>query len=91
MTPEVPMPLPRKRSGLRVREIDGETVILDEARGHMHNLNITASFIFDQVNGERTIDEISRDLANAFGIPRETADQDTKAFLELLRLREILE
>ena len=79
------MEVPSKREGLHVREIDGETVILDPSGGRMHNLNITAAFIFNEVDGQRTVEEISGAVANAFEIPVETAEKDPKLLLSELK------
>ena len=82
--------IPQKRDGVRAREIDGETVILDESGGRMHNLNCTASYIFGEVDGQRSVDEISRDLSDTFGIPLDRASSDTRNFLGILRDRGLL-
>ena len=75
------MEIPRRREGLHVREIDGETVILDLENQRMHNLNMTAAFIFDGIDGCRTESEIWEELATCFEIPLETAERDTRALL----------
>jgi hypothetical protein len=81
------MEIPRRREGLQVREVDGETVILDLENQRMHNLNVTAAFIFDGINGRRTEKEIWEELASSFDIPVEIAEQDTRAIL--LQFREL--
>lgn len=75
------METPRRREGLHVREIDGETVILDLENERMHNLNVTAAFIFEEIDGSRTEKEIWEELASSFEIPLETAERDTRALL----------
>jgi PqqD family protein of HPr-rel-A system len=82
---------PRKREGLHVREIDGETVVLDRDGGLMHNLNATASFILRTADGRRSEREIWEALAEAFEVPAETAEKDTLALLARLRELGILE
>ena len=75
------MEIPRRREGLHVREVDGETVILDLECQRMHSLNVTAAFIFDGIDGCRTEKEIWEELSNCFDIPIETAEEDTRALL----------
>jgi len=76
---------PRRRDGLHVRDVDGETVILDIENQRMHNLNVTAAFIFDGIDGRRTEKEISEELASAFEIPIDVAERDTRALLVQFR------
>jgi hypothetical protein len=79
--------VPSKRQGLHVREIEGETVVLDPRGERMHNLNATAAFIFHEVDGVRTVEEICEAVADAFDVPAPTAEKDTRALLaELARL-----
>jgi len=73
---------PRKREGLQVREIDGETVVLDREGGLMHNLNATAAFVLGAIDGRRSQKEIWEALAEAFDVSLETAEKDTRALLE---------
>jgi hypothetical protein len=75
---------PRQRDGLQVREVDGETVILDRDNCLMHSLNPPAAFIFAAMDGLRTIDQIARDLASTFEIPFERAAADTRGLLDQL-------
>jgi hypothetical protein len=78
--------VPRRQDALHVREIDGETVVLDPIHSRMHNLNVTAAFIFNGVDGRRTVEEIWRGLADHFEVPLETAEKDTRSLLEQLRI-----
>jgi hypothetical protein len=73
--------VPQKRDGLHAREIDGETLILDAHGERMHSLNPTASFIFEMIDGRRTVASISEALAEAFDVPVETAEKDTRSLL----------
>ena len=76
---------PRKRDGLQVREIDGETVILDREGGLMHNLNATAAFVLGAIDGRRSEKEIWEGLADAFDVSLETAEKDTRALMARFR------
>lgn len=74
---------PRTRDDLTVVELDGEAVIYDDANGDLHRLNPTATLVFSLLDGSATLDELARDLADAYGMPfeevvgqvRELADQ----------------
>lgn len=89
--PTADLAAPRRRPGLQVREIDGETVILDPAQEAMHSLNATAAFIFEAVDGQRSTAEICTELAESFQVPLEVAARDTRALLEQLRDLKLLE
>jgi hypothetical protein len=82
---ETSLVIPRKRTGLHVREIEGETVVLDAENDRMHNLNATAAFIFDEIDGRRSVKEIGEDLASCFEIALERAAEDTRCLVAQLR------
>ncbi len=74
-----------------MRRIDEETVILDTQSERMHNLNSTAAFIFNSVDGSRTLEQIWKDLADGFEISLEVAEQDTRNLVAQLRELKLLE
>ncbi len=82
---ELSLQIPQRKQGLEVREIDGETVILDTENERMHNLSSTAAFIFGSIDGAHTIEQIWRDLAEGFEVSLEIAERDTRAFITQLR------
>jgi len=47
----------------------------------MHNLNATAAFVLGAIDGRRSEKEIWEALAEAFEVPLETAEKDTRALL----------
>lgn len=73
-----------------MREIDGETVILDQENERMHSLNATAAFIFEEIDGHRSLKEICEDLAACFEITIERAAEDTQALVAQLRELKLL-
>lgn len=50
----------------------------------VYTLNETGAFIWEQINGERTIEEIINLLVNEYDIDRKAAETDTFAFVENL-------
>jgi len=81
----------QKRSGLQARRIDGETVILDSANERMHCLNATAAFIFEAVDGRRSVQQIWEELAESYQVSPQVAERDTLSLLEQLRDLGIIE
>ena len=58
--------VPRRAESAYTVELDGEAVVLDEARNRLHHLNPTATLVWSCFDGSGTIDEIAVDLATAF-------------------------
>ena len=80
---------PRSRPDVVTRIVDGEAVILDRAHGNIHRLNATATCIWTECDGKKTVAEIANRLAASFQrTPDEVlADvEETIASLERLGL-----
>ena len=60
---------PQVRDDLAVVELDGEAVIYDERNGDLHRLNSTATVVFSLLDGSATLEELARDLGEAYSIP----------------------
>jgi Coenzyme PQQ synthesis protein D (PqqD) len=82
---------PRRRPDLTMREIDGEVLILDRRAGRIHQLNRTASYIWDRCDGAVTVDEIARDLVRVFDVDPGRASADVAATVAQLHERSLLE
>jgi len=59
--------VPKQAAAAYTVELDGEAVVLDEARNRLHHLNPTATLVWACFDGTGTIDEIAADLASEFG------------------------
>jgi len=68
-----------RRGDLKARSVDGEMVVLDRRTERIHQLNPTASFIWDRCDGDRTLEQIAGGMMEAFEVDRETAAQDVAA------------
>jgi len=66
---------PKRRSDVSARVVVDETVVLDLGAAQIHQLNTTASFIWNRCDGRCTVGEIADQLAESFDIDRETARQ----------------
>ena len=73
---------PKRRSDVGARVVDGETVVLDRDAALVHQLNVTASFVWDRCDGRCTVSEIAEQLADAFGT---TPDASKEAVTAALR------
>jgi hypothetical protein len=67
--------------------VDGEMVVLDRRAERIHQLNPTASFIWDRCDGDRSLEQIAGGMMEAFEVDWQTAAQDVtetvKQFAEL--------
>lgn len=82
---------PRRRSDLRIRVVAHETVVLDLDAERIHQLNTTASFIWDQCDGHRTVAEIAAELARSFDVDHRTAHEAVHATLRRLDELQLLD
>lgn len=74
----------RRRTDLTVQSVDEETLILDLNANHIHQLNPTASFIWEQCNSEVSADELAAVFAGHFEVDIETATNDVNTILRQL-------
>jgi hypothetical protein len=70
---------PKTRAGLSSCVIGGEIVVLDRDGSTVHQLNSTASYIWERCDGRLTVAEIARDVAKAYGVEPERAASDVAA------------
>ena len=78
------------KQGFMLREVGGISVVvaIGEAAQQFHgiaNLNETGAFLFRALQKDMEIDELVRQLTEAFDVPAETAAADVNAFLQGLR------
>ena len=59
---------PKRRSDVSIREVDGDTIVLDRGAEQIHRLNATASFIWHRCDGQYTVRDIADDLAGSFDV-----------------------
>ena len=83
--------VPKRRSDLNYRTIDGETLILNRQEGRLHQLNPTASFIWDCCDGNSNLADIVDRLAGAYEVDPNTARKDVEEVLLKLRKSNLLE
>jgi hypothetical protein len=84
-------PVPKRRSDLNFKTIDGETLILNREEGRLYQLNPTASFIWDCCDGNSNIADITDRLAGAYEVDSSTARNDVEEVLSNLRSSNLLE
>ena len=74
----------QQRDGLTVQSIDDETLILDMRSEHIHQLNSSASFIWESVVQAPSLNELVELFASQFGIDLDTARSDVAQVIKQL-------
>ena len=64
--------LPRRRSDLEGRQVDGEILLLDRRGSQIHYLNLAASHIWNSCDGVHSVTDIVEKTTSAFQADRET-------------------
>lgn len=80
-----------RRIDLLVRAINGEIVILDKRAGKIHQLNATASLIWQCCDGNNTPDTIAATVAEHFDCPVHAVVDDVRGALGQLEVLGLIE
>jgi Coenzyme PQQ synthesis protein D (PqqD) len=75
---------PKKRNDVNARSIDLEIIVLDRHKGSIHQLNQTASFVWEQCDGESSLEEIATRMTEAFEVDFSTAMSDVRKVIQQL-------
>lgn len=81
----------RRDESITVREIDGEILVLDMRSNQVHQLNRTASFIWNRCGEGLMPEAIAAALVREFEVDDETARRDVEETLYKLRSVKLLE
>ena len=68
--------IPQRKADLVAREVEGEALILDRSAGKVHQLNVTAAYIWGRCDGRSSILEVASGLASEFVVDTEVARRD---------------
>lgn len=82
---------PKARTDLALVVLDGEAVIYDESNEELHHLNQTATVVLSMCEGNTTIREMARELAEAFQMTMEEVEPQVRALIRQLRRAKLLE
>lgn len=89
--PLAPGAVPRVAGRCAWQVVEGEAVLLDLAGRRIMGLNPTGSFVFQQVDGVRTVAQIGALVAARFGVDLARAEADAASFLGALAARGLVE
>ena len=74
-----------RRTGVQSRLVEGELIILDRDRDLIHQLNKTATFIWEHCDGKQSAAEIANAVCENFEVDESTAIKEVIEMLERLR------
>jgi hypothetical protein len=80
----------QKNPALAWREIDEATVIISPTDSVMHELNDTGSFLWKNIDGQRSAAELAELLVESYEVAPDVALSDTQALLEEMSSRKLV-
>lgn len=75
----------KRRTGVQSRLVEGEMVVLDRERGLIHQLNKTATFIWEHCDGQQSAADIANSVCENFDVDEATAIKEVLETLERLQ------
>jgi len=85
------MNYPRRRADVNSRVVEGELVVLDRQHELIHQLNLTATYIWERCDGTASVEDIAAQLAETFAVAYEAALHDVGRVLSDLQRLQLLE
>ena len=80
----------QKNPALAWREIDDETIIISPNDSVMHELNDTGSFLWKNIDGKKSAEELAGLLVENYEVTPDVALSDTQALLEEMSSRKLV-
>ena len=75
----------KRRTGVQSRLVEGEMVVLDREHDLIHQLNKTATFIWEHCDGQQSAAEIANAVCENFEVDEATAIREVIQTLERLQ------
>lgn len=85
------METPRVKKELAWNQVGDEVFILNlEGERWVHQLNVSAAFVFNNLTQSQSVDEIIQQFQQTFEVDAETATNDVTQVLNQLKEKEII-
>jgi Coenzyme PQQ synthesis protein D (PqqD) len=86
------MPMfPKRRVDVTTRDVNGETLILDRKHEEVHQLNSTASYVWQRCDGKTSIAEIALSMAHDFCAEPADVERDVAGLIAQFSVLHLLE
>lgn len=82
---------PRQRTDITAREVDGDFLILDRKHNELHQLNSTASYVWQRCDGKTSVSEIAQAMVQEFGAEPAGVEKDVAALIAQFTALHLLE
>ena len=70
--------------------VDGEKVLVHPRQGVVRVLNITGAFLWDRIDGRRSVAELASEMAERYEVSPDQAQKDALTFFEDLAQRGVI-
>jgi Coenzyme PQQ synthesis protein D (PqqD) len=80
----------QKNPALAWREVDDDTIIISPNESLMHELNDTGSFLWKNIDGQKSAAQLADLLVAAYEVSPEIALADTESLLQELSSRKLV-
>ena len=74
----------KKNPGTPWQTIAGDTIVIDPTQQYSHEMDSTATFIWNRLDGLHSVNQIVDELCEEYSVARELATEDVLEFVSLL-------
>ena len=82
---------PRQNPDTPTRTIEGEAVVITPDDSQLHNLNQTATLIWERANGTQSLEEIFKEMLSTYEVEENELRTDILEFIEESQSKGMLE
>ncbi len=82
--------IPICKDGIEVRELGDEIIIISVDGKYMHTLTDTGRFIWELIDGERTVDSILDIICKEYNVNKDQAKLDLLSFMNMLITKKLI-
>ena len=82
---------PKRKEGIKQREVGGEKMLYDVGGRSVHVLNRTADFVWQRCDGSHALDDLVAEAVGIYEVPEQQARAEIATCLATLRERGVIE
>ena len=81
----------RVKPGLIAQSVDGELLILNREQQQIHQLNPVASFIWQELDGQVSVEQLVQAITSKYDVKQDVAKDDLESLLSELSDLQLIE